>query len=162
MLSRDPLARSHTGSCPRSVLGISHALIADPKRGLTLWQRRRGHDLDDAVLASPLLQPQPGGGRVRHDVASDGLDSRSGKHAATVQVGRHHLGQDNSRAYGSSLASEAGHDSVLHLLKDSQHVVYIYMHCDLLERRAPPAPGLVQTCSQHALMALAPFTAELQ
>ena len=55
------------------VLCIAHPLCSNGKGRVALGEGRGSYDFALPVLAPALLQPQPRGGGMRHDVAADGL-----------------------------------------------------------------------------------------
>ena len=66
-----------------------------------------------------IIQPQPGGRGMRHDVASNGLHAGSCKHASPVQVCSHHLHkqrgfcQPHSHLHSKYSSSQKQHSGLL-------------------------------------------------
>eukprot|EP00211_Chloroparvula_japonica_P008056 CAMPEP_0119120066 /NCGR_PEP_ID=MMETSP1310-20130426/1278_1 /TAXON_ID=464262 /ORGANISM="Genus nov. species nov., Strain RCC2339" /LENGTH=316 /DNA_ID=CAMNT_0007109529 /DNA_START=13 /DNA_END=960 /DNA_ORIENTATION=+ len=74
-----------------SVLGVAHAVVGDAELRVPLGKAGGADDLHHAILPTPLLEPQPCGRGVRHDVAADGFHPGPSEHAGPVEVGLHHL-----------------------------------------------------------------------
>mmetsp|Transcript_9448 Transcript_9448/g.41381 ORF Transcript_9448/g.41381 Transcript_9448/m.41381 type:complete len:372 (+) Transcript_9448:1081-2196(+) len=91
---------------PLSVLCVLNAELGDGELRLRLGEHGGAGNLGDAVLAPALAQRDASGGRVRHDISADWLESvGSREHGVSIRVGHHLVGHHDGDA---KLVSQPG------------------------------------------------------